>query len=124
MPGGGSALLACLLPLQKHLTESSEPEERAAYTILLGAVESPIRAILSNAGFAHPGAILADIDRSGSSFGFDVEQGRVVNMAEVGIVDAARAYTQAVRGAISGAAQALSIEVLVHRPKPEYAMNT
>jgi chaperonin GroEL len=123
LPGGGSALLACRMPLRKRLTESGETEERAAYTMLLEAVEAPIRTILSNTGY-DPGEILAEINQAGPGCGFDVERGRCANMTEAGILDAARAYTLAVQGAISGAAQALSISVLVHRTKPEFAMNT
>ncbi len=123
LPGGGSALLACRPPLQKCLAESCEPVERAAYAMLLQTVEAPIRAILSNAGY-DPAEVLAEINQAETSYGFDVEQARLVNMTEAGIFDAARAYTQAVQGAISGAAQALGIEVLVHHTKPEYKMNT
>jgi chaperonin GroEL len=123
LPGGGSALLACRLPLQKRLSEACETEERAAYTMLLQAIEVPVRTILLNAGY-EPGEILAQINGAGSLYGFDVEQRRIVNMMDAGIVDAANAYTRAVQGAITGAAQAMSIEVLVHRTKPDYAMNT
>ncbi len=123
LPGGGSALLACRPALRERQAQAHDAAERAAYAILLQAVETPVRVILSNAGY-DPGAILGDIDAAGPLCGFDVEQRRVVDMAEVGIFDAAKATTMAVQGAISGAAQALSIEVLVHRAKPDYAMNT
>ena len=51
LPGGGVALLACRPALRDRLAASTDTNERAAYRILIEAVEEPFRTIVSNAGF-------------------------------------------------------------------------
>ena len=50
LPGGGAAFLACRPALQGRLEKSASTAERAAYRILLEAMEAPIRTLLHNAG--------------------------------------------------------------------------
>lgn len=111
VPGGGVALLACQDVLQNKLDNASTADERAAYRMLHKAMEAPFRAIVSNAGY-EASAVLAQLN--GPGFGFDVRSGQVVNMTEAGIWDAAAVVRAAVRGTISGAALALTTDVLVH----------
>ena len=117
LPGGGVALLSCRPALQKQLEQSSSPPERAAYNILLKALETPMRTLLTNAGY-DPSGIIGDILRNGSGCGFDIQAGRVVNMADAGIFDVASVQRDAVRTAITSAALALTVDVVVHRKKP------
>lgn len=119
-PGGGVALLACCPVLQDMAEHSTDVDERAAYRILLRALEEPIRTIIDNAGY-DVGSSMADIKRAGTEFGFDVSQGQVVEMAQAGILDAATVQKAAVRSAVTSAALALTIDVLVHRKHREEA---
>jgi len=121
LPGGGVALLGCRPALQQRLTQSSTPDERAAYRMLLAATEAPIRTLLLNAGH-DPSAILGDLDRTGADYGFDLASSQMVNMAEAGIFDVAAVQRDAIRSAISSAALALTIEVTVHHKKPELSL--
>lgn len=123
VPGGGVALLACRERLRAYFAGASEPEARAAGHILCDALEAPLRTLLHNAGF-EPGAILADMQAAGPGYGFDVRAGRLVNMAEAGIFDAARVLETAVHSAISTAAMALTTDVMVHRRDAGDAMMT
>lgn len=123
LPGGGIALLACQSALQKKKRAAKDPDEHAAYTILLKAIETPIRTLIDNAGF-DPEKVLSQIALAGPGFGFDVTQGRLVDMAQSGLYDAASVVKAATFSAIHGAALALTIDVLIHRKNPPQNYST
>lgn len=114
IPGGGVALLACRPALQQRLAQATDTDERAAYHILLSALAVPLQALVSNAGY-DPSEVMAQIKLAGPGYGFDVVSGQVVEMMQAGICDAAVVQKTAVYNAISSAALALTIDVLVHR---------
>jgi len=66
---------------------------------------------------------LAEIRITGKpGYGFDVASERVVDMMAAGIWDPAIVQKSAVYAAISGAALALTIDILIHRKEqPEHA---
>jgi chaperonin GroEL len=123
LPGGGVALLACRPALQRMLDQSTDPDERAAYRILFKALEEPIRTILTNAGYG-ASEVMAKIHRVGAGHGFDVRSGQIVDMARAGILDAAGVQKAAVHSAVSSAALALTVDVLVHRKIPKESLET
>lgn len=118
VPGGGMALLACRPALQRLLDETTNTDERAAYTILMRAMEEPLRTIVYNAGY-DPGQVMGWVDIAGPGHGFDVRSEQVVDIAASGLFDPARALKVAVQSAIASAALALTTEVLVHHKKPQ-----
>jgi chaperonin GroEL len=123
LPGGGVSLLACRPMLRQMADQSSESDEQAAYHILIEAMLAPFRAIVANAGY-DASDVLAEIKLAGggTGYGFDVTSGRVVDMLEVGIWDPAIVQKSAVYAAISSAALALTIDILIHRPEqPDHA---
>jgi len=113
LPGGGVALLACRPALRRQLAEADGVDERAAYRILLKAVEVPIRSLLANSGL-DAGRVMAEIELAGPAYGCDLRTGQIVNMAEMGISDPAGVTMAVVRGAVASAALALTVDVLVH----------
>jgi chaperonin GroEL len=117
LPGGGVALLACRPALQERLDRSADADERAAYYILLQAVETPVRTLVANAGH-DPSVVMARIAQAGPGHGLDVRSGRVVDMAEAGIYDPAAAQRTALQAAINGAALALTTDVVIHHLRP------
>lgn len=117
VPGGGVALLACQPTLRQRLAQAQDPDEQAAYRILLRALEAPARTILANAGL-EPGAVWGAMQAAGPGYGYDVRAGRVVNMLAAGICDAASVQRSAIRRAVHGAGAALAIGALVHRKRP------
>ena len=121
LPGGGVSMLACRPALQEVLDQSTDPDERAAYRMLIRALEEPIRTILTNAGH-DASEVMAEIKQAGTGRGFDVRSGQIVDMAEAGIFDVASVYKAAVHSAIASAALALTIDVLIHRKKPPESM--
>lgn len=114
VPGGGVALLACRPALQRLLDQSSDSDARAAYRILIQAVEAPMRTIIANAGY-DASEIMAHVKLAGPGHVFDVTSGHIVDAMQAGIYDATAVQKAAVYGAVTGAAQALTIDVVVHR---------
>jgi chaperonin GroEL len=117
LPGGGVALLACRPALQERLEASASADERAAYHILLQAVEAPMRTLVANAGY-DPSVAMARIAQARPGCGFDVRSGQVVDLAEAGIYDPAAAQKTAVQAAINSAALALTTDVVIHHLRP------
>ncbi|MBL7199486.1 MAG: hypothetical protein ISS56_05010 [Anaerolineae bacterium] len=118
LPGGGYSLLACRPALREQADRSENPDKRAAYNILIEALAEPARTILHNAGH-DPSRAMADLDGAGPGCGYDVNTGQVVDLAQAGIMDIAAAIKAAVHGAVTGAALALTTDVLVHHLKPK-----
>jgi chaperonin GroEL len=117
LPGGGVSLLRCRPALGQWMHGCTDADCRMAYHALLRALEAPARAILANAG-CDPGEIIAQIGAGEVDFGYDVLNCRMVNLIDAGIVESAAAYKIAVQSAISTAAVALTIDVLVHTKNP------
>ena len=116
LPGGGVSLLASRSHLDEVLKNGTNTDERAAYGILRKALEKPFRIIVENAGY-DASKIIAEIEPAGNNFGFDIASGRVVNMMEMGIWDAAEVVEMALYGAVKTAAMALTVDVMVHNPE-------
>ena len=117
VPGGGVALLACRAALDEALAPNAEVDARAARRMLLRALEAPIRAICQNAGF--DSAKLAELEGQPSRYGIDVRNGAIVPVIDAGIIDVASVVKAALRGAVSSASLALTIDVLLHHDTPE-----
>lgn len=122
VPGGGIALLSCQDVLRQRLRTSMDLEQRAAYEILLEAVAQPFYTLLDNAGL-QPGSVLAQIHEAGPGFGIDLANQKIVRMEQAGIQDAVSVTRSAIHSAVSGAALALTTDVLVHRRNPPQVTN-
>lgn len=114
--GGGIALLNARSALSK--LSSVHPDAHAAHNILLAALAAPFRTIVDNAGYSDSAA-LARIERGKPGYGFNAVTGKVEDMFEAGILDSAAVQKAAVRTAVTSAALALSIDVLVQHRTPE-----
>jgi chaperonin GroEL len=117
LPGGGAALLSCKPALKHKYKGSLDDDERAAYRILLRAVEEPFRTIVTNAGY-NPSEALAQIHQAGQGMGIDAKNGQLVPMIKAGVSDPAHVQKNAVYAAVSSAALALTIDVIVQHAKP------
>lgn len=116
IPGGGVAMLNCQSALRAQM-DSDDPDERAAYRILAHSLEMPVRQLLENAGF-EAGRVLARLQNEPSGHGFNVAKGNIRPMLDVGIVDSAGVVAAALERAVSSAALALTVDVLVHHRNP------
>jgi chaperonin GroEL len=122
VPGGGVALLACRAALLPS-SHAEDPDQRAAYNIMLQALEAPFRTLVANAGL-HPGKVLDEVERCGPGFGYDVLAGQVVEVTQAGLYDAAPVVKGAVHSAFASAALALTTEAIIHRKNPPEGLNT
>ncbi len=118
LPGGGLALLRCRDSLLAEVEEQAELENRAARLIMAQAVEAPIRQMLANAGH-DPSEALAQLAQHEAKAGFDLMRDEIVDLADAGILDVARVQIEALNRAVSSAALALTIDVLVLHREPE-----
>lgn len=117
VPGGGIAWLSCQPKLKEKISQSDGEDEKVAYQILYHAMEAPLRTMLINANL-DPGSILARIKRAGPGFGYDILRGEIVSMQDDGIQDVASVQKAAIHSAVSSAALALTVDVLIHHKKP------
>ncbi len=118
IPGGGVALLRCRDWLLKEAQAQDDLESRAARLIMAAAAQAPIRQLLANAGY-DPSEVLAQLALKGGGAGFDIMRDAIVDVAEAGILDVAQVQVEALQRAVSSAALALTIDVLVLHREPE-----
>ena len=118
IPGGGVALATCRDWLLKEAERHEELESRAACAIMAKAAEAPMRRLLENAGY-DPSEILAQLTPGAPNGGFEVMKRAFVDVVATGIVDVAQVQVEALRRAVSSAALALTIDVLVLHRDPE-----
>ncbi len=90
VPGGGTALINAMAPVEK-LIASLEGDEETGAKIVLRALEYPIRQIAENAGL-EGSVIIQNIRNSKNkkTYGFDAYKGEYVDMIAAGIVDPAK----------------------------------
>lgn len=113
VPGGGVALLKTASKIEK-LIDKLSGDERTGASIVLRAVEEPIRQIAKNAG-VDGGVVVNKIYEhiSDSSYGFDALNNKYVDMVENGIIDPTKVTRSALENAGSVASVLLTTECLV-----------
>lgn len=115
VPGGGAALLCAQSALE--CTAAASNDEAVAFKILARALEAPARAIARNAGHS-PDVILEQAKAAAPGYGFDARAGRIVDLRAAGVRDPLNVLRAAVEVAASGAAMALTTDVIVHHRQP------
>lgn len=111
LPGGGTAYLRAVSAV-KALCKGLSGDEKAGAGILISALESPARAIISNAGYDAQVVIDCLMKQSGFQ-GFDAEKGIYADLLEAGILDSAQMLTTALETGVSAGAQQLTVEAAV-----------
>ncbi len=114
--GGGAALLQAREALDALPVDHEDTG--IAYRILARALEEPMRTIAKNAGF-NPDIILDRVQSAPAGYGFDAFSGKVVDLKENQILDGLTVVERAVQTAISGAAMALTTDIIVHHRRPK-----
>ena len=118
--GGGVALVSTVNAV-KDLFDASFGDEKTGVSIVLKALEAPIRQIATNAGLE--GSVIVDkIVTSGKvNYGFDFYNETYVDMLEAGIVDPTKVTRSALQNAASVASMVLTTESLVADKKEDAA---
>jgi chaperonin GroEL len=124
LPGGGTALIRCIAPVEK-LAKSLEGDEKLGAEIVVRALEKPVRTIAENSGA--DGAVVADEVRTrgekSPNIGYDANSGEYVDMFKAGIVDPTRVTKAALQNAASIASLMLTTEVMITKIDEEEPAN-
>ena len=111
VPGGGVVLVDCIKRVEA-LAEEGEGDEKTGMTIILRALEEPLRQIAENAG-AEGSVIVEHVKREETGVGYDAYNAKYVNMIEAGIVDPTKVTRSALQNAASVSAMILTTEAAV-----------
>src|ERR671934_138149 len=112
VPGGGVALLAATDAIK---LDSFDGDERTGASIILRALEEPIRQLADNAGLE--GSIVVDKIRTGTKgHGLNVETGEYEDLVKAGIIDPTMVTRSALQNAASIAKNILTTEAVVAEP--------
>ncbi|WP_019638178.1 chaperonin GroEL [Paenibacillus fonticola] len=114
--GGGVALVNVYNAVAALAVEG---DEKTGVSIVLRALEEPIRTISANAG--EEGSVIVErLKKEQPGIGFNAATGEWVNMIEAGIVDPAKVTRSALQNAASVAGLFLTTEVVIaDKPEPE-----
>jgi len=116
VPGGGTAYINAIPEVAK-LVDSLHGDEKTGASIILKALEEPLRQIAINAGL--DGSVIVEkVKNSKKGMGFDAAKEEYVDMFEAGIVDPVKVTRSALQNAASVAAMLLTTESAV-ADKPE-----
>ena len=112
VPGGGTALIATCGAVEA-LMNTVEGDVKTGVSIVLRALEEPVRQIAANAGVE--GSVIVDKIKSSDvlGYGYDASKDEYVVMTEAGIVDPTKVTRSALQNAASVASMVLTTESLV-----------
>ena len=118
VPGGGVALLRAKAAVGKLTNEN--PEVQAGISIVLRALEAPIRQIAENSGVEGSIVVGRVTDNKSQTFGFNAQTEEYVDMLQAGIVDPAKVVRVALQDAASVAGLLITTEAMIaETPKKE-----
>ena len=110
VPGGGVALLRAKAAVAK--LKGDNHDQDAGITIVLRAMEAPMRAIATNAG-DEPSVIVNKVLEGKGSYGFNAASGEYGDMLEMGVVDPTKVTRTALQNASSIAGLMLTTACMV-----------
>ncbi len=121
VPGGGVALLGAVPSIKKHV-ETLAGDEKTGATIVLKALEEPIRQIAHNAGVDGGVVVNTILSSKKANYGYDALKDEYCDVVAKGIIDPTKVTRSALQNAASVAATFLTTEsVVADIPEPEPA---
>ena len=118
LAGGGTAYIN-IIPKVENAVKELQEDEKLGGSIVLKALEEPIRQIVLNAGL-EPAVVVEKVKSSSEGFGFDAGKEEYVDMKKVGIVDPTKVTRSALQNAASIASMVLTTESIVTDKKEEH----
>ena len=115
VPGGGVAFLRCLGTLEK---EKLQGDEDIGRTIVMKALESPIRQIAENAG-REGSIVVQDVKTKKGGYGYNAQTDCYEDLVKAGVIDPTKVTRIALQNAASIAGLLLTTEALVTEIKEE-----
>jgi chaperonin GroEL len=120
LPGGGTALLYASKALNGE--SGLNEDESAGIAIVQKAIQTPLRQIVENSGVEASLVVGKLLEQKSSTFGFDAQAERYVDLIEAGIVDPTKVVRIALQNAASVAALLITTEAMVaDRPQKQSA---
>lgn len=114
VPGGGTALAKASAAVSQEMPENLSAEEKVGYSIVLKALEMPLRQIADNTGLEDGAVVVQKVKDAGKNAGYDAAQGTMVeDMIKEGIIDPVKVERAGVQHAVSAAAILLTSEAAV-----------
>jgi chaperonin GroEL len=110
VPGGGVALLRAKAAVGK--LKGDNPDQDAGITIVLRAMESPLRAIVGNAG-DEPSVVVNKVMEGKGNFGYNAATSEYGDLVEMGVVDPTKVTRTAIQNASSIAGLMLTTACMV-----------
>jgi chaperonin GroEL len=110
VPGGGVALLRAKAAVAA--LKGDNHDQDAGITIVLRAMESPLRAIVFNAG-EEPSVVINKVLEGKGNFGYNAATGVYADMLEMGVVDPTKVTRTALQNAASIAGLMLTTACMV-----------
>jgi chaperonin GroEL len=111
VPGGGVALLRAKLAVAK--LKGDNHDQDAGITIVLRAMEAPLRSIVHNAGDEPSVVVNAVIAGKGVNFGYNAASSQYGDMMEMGVIDPTKVTRTALQNAASIAGLMLTTACMV-----------
>ncbi len=118
MVSGGGVALINVIPAVAKYAKTLSGDEKTGASIIVRALEEPVRQIAENAGF-EGSVVVSRIKNSKKGVGFNASTEQYVDMIEAGIVDPAKVTRSALQNAASAAATLLTTESCVAFAKPD-----
>lgn len=109
VPGGGTSLLQAKSAIEK-VVDSLEGDEAIGASLIVKAIEAPIRQLCENAGVEGTEVLINIYDKG---LGYNVATGEYVDLLDAGIVDPAKVTRCALQNAGSVAGMLLTTECLI-----------
>jgi chaperonin GroEL len=108
--GGGVALIRCLAAIEA--VKSANEDEKIGVDIVKRAIESPTRALASNAG-VEGSVVVEEVKKRKGNEGYNVATGEYEDLVKAGIVDPKKVTRSALQNAASIAGLLLTTECLI-----------
>ena len=121
VPGGGTAYIRAI---EKVREARFRADEKYGATIIMNALEAPIRQIAENSGTDASVVVEEVRNGKGASFGYDAATGKYTDLVKAGIIDPAKVSRVALQNAASIAGLMLTTETMVTDLDAEDAKKT
>ena len=116
VPGGGTSLARAAAIVEKEILSKKQlsKEELVGYSIVLKALEMPLKQIADNTGKVDGAVIVEKVKTAGGNAGYDAAKGEMVeDMIKAGIIDPVKVARAGVQNAVSAAGILLTTECAV-----------
>ncbi|MGH1428340.1 MAG: chaperonin GroEL [Arenicella sp.] len=110
VPGGGTALVRTLAAVEK--VKGDNADQQAGVNIVIAAVQSPLRQIVSNGG-DDASVVLNEVRNNKGNYGYNAGTGEYGDMIEMGILDPTKVTRTALQNAASIASMIITTEAMI-----------